>query len=430
MGFEHVGSPDLSHDAEVTGHVPGIGRVLRRQEGEIYREITHLLGRQIDLLESAPDSYLYELLEASVAGNIDAILYMLEQDVPLARVQPPTAAIDYAIRLAQRGVPPHSLMRAYHMGQDDLMRHVFAAAQQIDISPELKFRLVDHVSALIYRYIDWMVQRALEAYEVERQRWLNAAGNLRASAVHGLLAGENVSESRFAAQTGYSLAQQHVGCHVRYAATSDHGDELMTVERMVAQLCEGRPTPLVVAIDRASAWVWLPRGRDDSPVDVDRARQVATRFPECEIAFGAAAYGIEGFRRTHDQATATSALLRSGGSVENRVVAYSEPGVAVVSVLARDLAITRDWVRDVLGPLAVDDPATEELRHTLRIYLLEGQSYAKAAERLHLHRNSVKYRIGKALGDRPQALGEARIDLAVALQACFYLGNAALQPRS
>lgn len=419
----------LSDDEQVITLVADLGRVLIARKGEILRDMTDRLSGQIEPLDGSTDAHLLELLERSVEGNLDAIFYTFVNDVPFERMQPSTAAVEYAARLAQRDIPAHSLMRAYHMGQDDLMRHVFAVMQDVSHSPELKLNVLNHVSAIVYRYIDWIVQRVLEAYERERERWLSTVGDLRATAIHKVLAGEPVSDAQFASQTGYSLAQQHIGAFIRHTSRRDQSDELSEVKRLVAELCRGGLDGLVMAVDRTSAWAWLPRSGDGSPVDMRVVRAVASRFPDCEIALGAAGQGIEGFRRSHQQALAVQPLLHGRSGVDSRALAYSEPGVAVVSVLARDREATTQWVRDVLGALAVDDPACMELRRTLRVYLQEGESYARAAELLHLHRNSVKYRVTKALAERPEALAEGKTDLAVALQVCLHLGPTVLTPK-
>lgn len=414
----------------MVARVADLGRALLERKDEILREMTDRLSGQIEPLDGRTDAHLHELLERSVEGNLDAICYTLISDLPFERIQPPTAAFVYAARLAQRDIPAHSLMRAYHMGQDDLMRHIFAIMQDVDQSPELKLNVLNHASAVVYRYIDWIVQRVLEEYEREREAWLSTVGDLRATAIHNVLAGDPVSEAQFASQTGYSLAQQHIGAFVRCVRPQSSGDELSVVKRLVKELCRGERDGLVLAVDRSSAWAWLPRGSVGSPVDMPELRAIASRFADCEIALGAAGHGIEGFRRTHQQALAVQPLLSGLSGTDSRAIAYSEPGVAVVSVLARDREATAQWVRDVLGALAADDPVCKELRRTLRVYLQEGESYARAAEVLHLHRNSVKYRVTKALAERPAALAEGKIDLAVALQVCHRLGAAVLSPKA
>jgi sugar diacid utilization regulator len=66
------------------------------------------------------------------------------------------------------------------------------------------------------------------------------------------------------------------------------------------------------------------------------------------------------------------------------------------------------------------------LRETLRVFFLTGESYTDTARIMQLHRNTVKYRVSKALGQGDAASGPNRIDLAVALNACHFLGLAVL----
>ena len=75
-----------------------------------------------------------------------------------------------------------------------------------------------------------------------------------------------------------------------------------------------------------------------------------------------------------------------------------------------------------LAPLETEDPVLRaDLYRTLTVYLLDAVSnVAKTAQRMFLHRNTIKYRIHKIsedLGYRPDEMPEQRaIYLAVALR--------------
>ncbi len=56
----------------------------------------------------------------------------------------------------------------------------------------------------------------------------------------------------------------------------------------------------------------------------------------------------------------------------------------------------RWYAEDVLGKLLADDERTKELRETLRVYLACERSPQTAAERLHIGRNTVTYRVHRA----------------------------------
>jgi DNA-binding PucR family transcriptional regulator len=84
-------------------------------------------------------------------------------------------------------------------------------------------------------------------------------------------------------------------------------------------------------------------------------------------------------------------------------------------------------VIDVLGDLSMDNENDARLRETLRVFLRCGSSYKQAAEQLDLHFNTVKYRIGRAVGRRGRPIDDDRLDVELALLACQWYGTAVLQ---
>jgi hypothetical protein len=59
----------------------------------------------------------------------------LRYGIDVQRVQAPTAALEYARRLAQHGVPVHALVRAYRIGQRRFNELMFAEVQVTDMEP-------------------------------------------------------------------------------------------------------------------------------------------------------------------------------------------------------------------------------------------------------------------------------------------------------
>jgi DNA-binding PucR family transcriptional regulator len=94
--------------------------------------------------------------------------------------------------------------------------------------------------------------------------------------------------------------------------------------------------------------------------------------------------------------------------------------------LAGDINLTTDWVSCVLGPLADDDLETARLRETLEVFLTIGSNYTVAADKLHVHPNTIKYRIHNAQDRLRVMTNDGRIDVALALVLCSRLGAAAL----
>src|SRR6516165_7753805 len=62
----------------------------------------------------------------------------------------------------------------------------------------------------------------------------------------------------------------------------------------------------------------------------------------------------------------------------------------------------------------------------LRVFLGAGSSFKAAAEELHLHVNSVKYRIARATERRGRPIADDRLDVEVALLLCHWFGTAIL----
>lgn len=405
-----------------------VARRLQLRKADISDAMSELLTRDVAGLNDDPQ--LVEMLYASVEGNVGTIFHILGNDIPLEHLQPTTAAVEYALRLAQRGIPGNSLRRAYHVGQDDLMASCFAEVQALDCAPELKVEVLHRLSQIAAKYIDWITQYVLQVYDDERQRWISASGNVHSSLIHTMISGKTDGSDSFTAETGYALDQFHVGVVVWTVESEPGAEAVMGLEQLVRVL--GAKTfcvaqPIFTAIDRTTGWAWLPRGRDSSPISSDVVRDLVAKTHGGSIAVGLPASGPAGFRRTHDQAEAARFVALASAGAVPAAVSYGDQGVAIVSVLARDIEMTRTWVSEVLGRLAEDTANNARLRETLHTFLATGGSYAQSAELLNLHRNSVKYRIEKALDLRGRPLTGDRLDVELALQACHFLGKAVLR---
>lgn len=422
-----VPGPDAP-GAMVAARVAEVGRRLQLRQAGIAEGMSELLARDVAGLDD--DRQLIEMLYASVESNVSTIFHILSNDISLEHLQPTTAAVEYALRLAQRGIPGNSLRRAYHVGQDDLMASCYDEVQALDCAPELKVEVLHRVSQIAAKYIDWITQYVLQVYDDERQRWITASGNVHSSLINAMISGKGDGAESFTAETGYALDQFHVGVIV-WTVEPDPGSEaLMGLEQLVRVLgtkTNGVAQPIFTAVDRTTGWAWLPRGRDSSTVPADVGRELLAKTPGARIAFGLPAPGLAGFKRTHDQAEAARFVALASADTVPAAVGYGDPGVAIVSALARDIDTTRTWVSEVLGALAADTPNNGRLRLTLHTFLNTGGSFVQTAGLLNMHRNTVKYRVDKALELRGRPLGGDRLDVEMALQACQFLGKSVLQ---
>ncbi len=401
-------------DAELHEVVTEIARRLHAREATIVADLSVKMAREIDHLDADPK--LVEMLEASVHGNVSTIIHVLANDIPVDHLQPTTAAVEYALRLAQRDVPSNSLVRAYHLGQNEVMLLCYQMIGELGLDADRAMAVTRHISAVMFGYIDWITLYVFQAYEDERRRWVGADATLSSTAIRRVLDGTDIDGRTFTEQTRYRLDRPHLAAIIW---SDDDAVGLPRLHRGAEELAvrlraDGRP--ILTAVDRSTLWVWIPL----RTVSGERAVGEFDLPPGLRGAFGLVAAGVNGFRRSHEQARGAYTVANMPGSGTGSIVGFADRGVAIASMLAQDLPATTAWVREVLGGLADDSPTAATLRETLSVYYATRESHLHTATRLNLHRNTVKYRVGKALaevhGDRD------RLDLALALTVCQLLG--------
>jgi hypothetical protein len=423
---------------------------LNTRLGEVTRSMRVVLAREIAELDG--DRRLVELLGASIEGNVETILHILQHDIPAEHVEAPPAAVEYARRLAQRGIPANSLVRAYRLGQDHLLKASFAQIHSMASDPGVAFHAARRFVEVTFTYIDWVSQQVVTAYEAEREQWLANRNTVRAIRIREIIEGQDIDLPTAEAALGHQLRQHHLGAIVWLpdgvgAAASAGG--LAHLEQVMAAVGRGIGRaagragpdvgrPLFSAADTSSGWVWFPLGSRNEAVDVDAVAEVLSSLdppaPDLRIAFGGVAAGIDGFRATHRQAQLAQGVAmvaaEAGAGPGGRVIAYTQPEVAAAGLLATDLEQARMLVRGTLGALATDDPPRARLRATLLAFLSTACNYTATAELLTMHKNSVKYRISRAEEERGVPIGDDRLEVELALVACRWFGPEVLLPPS
>src|SRR5246500_561259 len=180
----------LDGDVEVSSYVAGVAARLNERLAELSSGLDQFLEEQIPELRG--DEALMELLGTSVEANVHTVLHALRHDIVVERVEAPTAALEYARRLAQHGVPVHALVRAYQIGQRRLHELVFAEVMMTDLEPAVAMAVVEKMSTTMFGYIAWISQQVVEVYEQERERWLENQNTIRAVRVREILASKTV----------------------------------------------------------------------------------------------------------------------------------------------------------------------------------------------------------------------------------------------
>jgi DNA-binding PucR family transcriptional regulator len=394
---------------------------------EISRSIQELLFSELS--EIGGDGELLGLLYDAVQGNLDSFFPAIRHGISIDQVEPPTAALEHARRLAQRGVDADLLVRAYRLGHQAVVGIVLDEIRAAHFETLLGFDVFEEISSSSFRYIDRISRLVLTAYQTERDRWQANQSRVRILRVREVLDGTEIDIDEVTEAIRYPLSRTHLSLIV-WCGESEDRNELVAMERFVTELATSigaHERPLFIAADRLTGWAWMALTGEAAPDAARRIREFASARADAPwIAAGDPLSGVDGFRRSHSQALAARAVAMASGSHPSAVTAASDPGLVVAAQFCADLEHARAFVRDVLGPLASATDSDERMRETLREFLRTGSSFKVTADALHLHVNSVKYRLQRAVERRGRPITDDRLDVEVALLLCHWFDTAVL----
>ncbi|PTL59475.1 PucR family transcriptional regulator [Paraconexibacter algicola] len=370
--------------------VTAVATRLEPRVEEIAERLIDRVVAEMDLPREDED--LREDLLAAARGSVALLTVMARSWTDPHIVPAPQDALTWARGLVARGLPIDALLRVYRIGQSGYhaLWHEELVASGAPAAVVLE--ALNATTAFIFTWIDAISAPLVEAYEDERLRRLGGSDAVRAETVAALLAGEALDVATAGARLGYDLERPHVAL-VAWAPTQAPDAARDGLEALAGELAEALSAdggrPLLLREDARTLTAWVPRPR---PVALEPLAVLA-RARGARVALGGSGDGVAGFRSSHDEAQRArrvARLVRQGSPV----VRY--PDVAVLDLLTRDVAQARRVARATLGPLAADDDATRRLLATLRVYLQEGESFARTARRLGVHENTVSYRVRRA----------------------------------
>lgn len=417
-------------DGEIDRFVARAGNIFYTRQDDITAGMTVVLADEIELIGA--DRPLVEQLERSIRGNVTTVYHAMANDLPIDRLDPPSAALDYARLLAQRGIPASHLVRAYSIGQNFLLEAGFDEVHRGDYPKDLEHEILRRISMFLFRYIDWVSLKVGAAHAEEQSRWARATSSSALPLIRTLLAGGEVDRNEFERETGYRLTGNHLAM-ILWSTSNTHGPDPHELRRFVQTIatgCGALERPLMQMVDSSTMWIWMPVASDATGRTMTQLRARVERFGGCRIAVGAPARGYDGFTLSHQQAKATHDVATAAApSSQRTVTCYRDRGVRAVSLVVNQLDMTATWVSDVLGVLAADDENAAVLRETWRVFFQTGENYVRTAELLHVHRNTVKYRLGK-IDPISNSLEDDRTDVVLALEICHLLGARVLSPPS
>lgn len=358
--------------------------------------VTEAIHRRVPDLGG--DADLQRATRESVADNLRLFGAIGERRVDPARIDLPALAVEYARRLAHRGVPLDALLRTYQTAHATVW-HIWVGLvrERLD-DPALVGQALAESAEAMFAFIELLSDRARDVFHEERERWTRSSAAVRAETVRALLDGGAIDLTTAGGRLRYDLRRHHVAVVAWPAGREDATQGSATLERalMAALTGLGTGTPLVVALEGAAAFGWV--GSSAAPDEPALLAAIAARAGHGpRLAIGTAGRDLDGFRRSHREALHARRVAELHGG-DRAVWPYGE--IAVEALASVELDGARALVRRRLGPLLAL-PDRDELLRTAHVHLEEQSRPRRAALRLDLHENTVANRvrrIERALG--------------------------------
>ncbi|MEE6165866.1 MULTISPECIES: PucR family transcriptional regulator [unclassified Mycolicibacterium] len=372
--------------------------------------VGHVAERLPDLLNS-PEAVAANRAstEASIRDFAESLLSGAEP------VELPGATAVYAVESMRRGIPLTTLMRSYRIAHAATAQHVTAILTRHAVSAEELNRAGELCSEAMFGYVDTALCLAEQLYTAERERWLRSAAASQAEAIDAILSGKLVDVDVANRRLGRDLRRVHIAAIAWRTVAEDGRDSLAMLESAVRDVAEavGSPHPLVQPRGTSSIAAWISTTTEVPTGVLDQVRFRSALAPGVRVAIGEPGRGLAGFRESHSEALDAERMARLLCRDEGTITRFND--IALHSLATTDLERARRFVQRELGPLTAADETTRRLTTTLRTYLDESGNRGRTARRLHVHENTVAYRLHRAEALLGRSLDTRTLELRLAL---------------
>lgn len=313
---------------------------------------------------------------AAVRRGVEIALGRLFIDLPgrdEPALKPDTRAVYRQIGVgeARTGRSLEALLSAYRLGARVTFRAVSALTDRVGLEPRLMLPLGES----IFVYIDEISAASIEGFTEEQSRQLGERDRRRESLLRRLLAGNlpEVEARRLAGRAGWTIPARVVVIVV----PNEHGEGLRAALGDDA-LISGRTGEVVILLRAPEAAT-----ERDRVADLLRGRSAwvgpVRSWDRAEESHRAAAV-----------AAATPALAQ-----EDAAVRWVEDHLTAIALQA-DPLVMADLAARRLEPMAQLRPEQRErLAETLLVWLKHRGERGRIAEELHVHPQTVGYRLGQ-----------------------------------
>lgn len=343
------------------------------------------------------DAELHELARASCVANVTIALEAVRHGVRAPELHPPPAALAFARLVASRRIGSEAITRSYVLTQQRYVSDwlVPAIVRHVERPEHHAQALADAISTS-HAQLDRILTTVSAEYVAARERLVGSARIAQADLVEAVLSRDTVDSEAMSRRLRYPLSETHVAWVLWSPPDGPRmcgADVVTAAETVIGGALGGGPSLLLPRGDSA-VWGWT-RATDAAGLDADLVRdRLSPEGRHVHVALGEALPGAAGFRRSHRQALRAQQAVQLAARAAPSATRYRQ--VALLSLLMENPVAARDFVLHELGALADDRAASVRPRQTLRSYYENNASPVQTARELHLHRNTVLYRLQRA----------------------------------
>ncbi|KWX62500.1 CdaR family transcriptional regulator [Mycobacterium sp. NAZ190054] len=395
---------------------------LAARAGEIAAAVNDYTSERLpDLLATAEAR---EVNRASTEASICDFAEVLRAGAdPAEAIRLPAPTLAYARDGAHHGIPLTTLMRSYRLAHAATSKHFSTilethagTAQDLNLASELG-------SAWMFAFVDEALCLVEEVYTAERDRWLRSAAANQAETIRTILAGEPIDAEVATRRLRHEVGRVHVAAIAWLDSHEEGRSTQASLEAAIRDVAAmiGNQKPLVHSLGILSVAAWISSNSVVPSKVLDELRFRSATAPGVRVAVGEPARGIAGFRSSHLEALEAQRIARLANRPAGSVTRYNTISLGAIATV--DVDQSRVFVQRELGRLGSADETTRRLAATLRTYLDENCSRGRTAKRLHIHENTVAYRIRQAEELLGRPLGKRSLELRAALALAELVGE-------
>jgi hypothetical protein len=370
-------------------------RVLAKLDRHCERLVERMVAAIVDEIphyRAHPDPLLLADLAAHVRANIVTFIRVTEQE------RPPTSdelafVADMVERRVAQGVPMDHVLHAFRIGQRVLWERIMSEAREVGAGPEAALSLA--LPAM--RYADVAASEFTACYVRLEEELRASADRASAEVVDALSEGRWPPERAVAAiEPPFPVdASQRYLVAVVAAVSQQRIDEL---RRQLVLACSSAPLVGAVARVTGAELAVVAAVRPDAGTGVAArlaatARDLCERLtPQARIGIGGRADGVADVPAARREATAAARQAGAGGTVVVEELTVVERAALITSTLANPARLVPDAIEAFV---TADLERDGTLVATATAYVESDLNTRRTAERLYVHRNTIRYRLGR-----------------------------------